>query len=279
MWFALKPGTLTPPPSLLSAFLWTGLVLLGYVTTIWLFSLWKKDASIMDIFWSLGFVLASLSYAFFLSQDGPRFWFAFLPVMLWGGRLALHIGIRAIGKPKDPRYQKWRREHGKIWWWRSFLQVFLLQGFLLWLISTPLLLLHKPSQAPIVGLVTLFGLALWTIGFVFESVADWQLTRFRADANNRGKVLNKGLWYYSRHPNYFGEAVLWWGFFVMALNTGGWWTFFSPVLMTWLLLKVSGVAMLDKLLVRTKPHYREYIETTNAFFPGPKKKSIAETPV
>jgi steroid 5-alpha reductase family enzyme len=228
----------------------------------------------VDIFWGTGFVIATWFY-FAQTPDGsePRRWLIATLVALWGLRLSVYIFRRNRGKGEDPRYAKWRAEAGPGWWWRSFFKVFLLQGVLLWVISIPLLAAQvSPSPA---RLILLDGLAtlLWGVGFFFEVVGDAQLARFKADPTNRGKVLSRGVWRYSRHPNYFGEAAMWWGYFLLAGAAGGWWTVFSPILMTFLLLRVSGVTLLERNLKQAKPQYREYIESTSEFIPWfPKRK-------
>lgn len=243
-----------------------------FVTSVWILSLVKRDAGIMDIFWGLGFIVVA-SFSFFL-VDGyeTRKILIITLTGIWGLRLALHIGIRSAGHPEDPRYLAWRVENGNSWWWRSFFKVFLLQGTVMWIVSLPLL---KALYSPEPGYLTLLdwaGISLWTIGFLVESVSDWQLTQFKKHPENKGKLYTSGLWKYTRHPNYFGEAVLWWGFVLIAFSTGGYYTIISPVLMTFLLMKVSGVTMMDKLLKETKSGYEDYIKTTNAFFPGIPKQ-------
>jgi steroid 5-alpha reductase family enzyme len=251
----------------------TGLaVILGLMTLLWLVSLALKNASIVDIFWGTGFVISGWLY-YALTPDGSpaRKLLIVLLVTIWGMRLSLHILLRNWGKPEDFRYQKWRRENGSRWWWKSFFNVFLLQGLLLWIISAPLLAAQFRSAPGRLALLDYLGAALWLVGFFFEAVGDYQLTRFRADPATKGTVLDSGVWRYTRHPNYFGDSAQWWGYYLVALAAGGWWTIFSPVLMTLLLLRVSGVALLEKSL-ETRPGYREYVERTSAFLPMPPRK-------
>ena len=258
--------------TLIQAYATTAGIILGFMTILWIASLILKNSSIVDIFWGTGFVIANWAY-FFLAPDGSpaRKWLISLLVTVWGLRLSFYILRRNWGKPEDFRYQKWREESGKIWWWKSFFQVFLLQGILLWIISAPLLAAHiYPGGA----LSVLDGLAIlvWAIGFFFEAAGDWQLARFKANPANRGKVMDTGVWRYTRHPNYFGDAAQWWAYYLVALAAGGWWTIFSPILMTTLLVRVSGVALLEKSL-DSRPGYREYIESTSAFIPWlPRKR-------
>jgi steroid 5-alpha reductase family enzyme len=187
-------------------------------------------------------------------------------------RLSLHILIRNWGRGEDFRYRKWRQEAGTAWWWQSLWRVFFLQGVLLWIISFPLLAAQRRSLPAHPTIFDLLGVAFWLVGFFFEAVGDYQLSRFRAKAENRGKVLDRGVWRYTRHPNYFGDAAQWWGYYLIAVAAGGLWSVFSPILMTFLLVRVSGAALLEKTLA-TRPGYREYVERTSAFIPWlPRRK-------
>ena len=252
----------------LNLFLAAGAVIFSFMILLWLVSLALKNSSIVDIFWGAGFVIAAWVYHF-LSPDGfvTRKILALALTSVWGLRLTIHILIRNWGKPEDFRYQKWRNETGKIWWIKSLFQVFLLQGALMWVISTPLLASQYGAKPAHLTILDFLGAALWIIGFFFEAMGDLQLTRFKSDPSNQGNLLNTGVWKYSRHPNYFGDAAQWWGFYLLAAAAGGWWTFFSPIIMTLFLIKVSGVAMLEKTLKNTKPGYQEYIQNTSAFIP------------
>lgn len=245
----------------------TGLIILALMVILWLVSLGLKNSSIVDIFWGTGFVIAAWVY-FILTPDGflPRKQLLVALVTLWGLRLTIHLLLRNWGKPEDFRYQKWRKESGSIWWWKSFFQVFLLQGLLMWAISTPLLAAQFRPLPSHLTILDYLGIVLWAFGFFFEAVGDAQLTHFRANPANKGTVLNRGVWRYTRHPNYFGDSAQWWGYYLMAASAGGWWTIFSPIIMTGLLLRVSGVALLEKTL-ETRPGYKEYSENTSAFIP------------
>jgi steroid 5-alpha reductase family enzyme len=259
---------------MLSIYANAALVILGLMIALWLISLLLKDSSIVDIFWGTGFVITAWFY-FFLTPDGfvARKWLIVILTTIWGLRLSIHILLRNWGHGEDYRYQQWRQEAGSNWWWRSFFKVFLLQGALMWIISAPLLAAQSnPNPARLIWLDYL-GAILWGIGFFFEAVGDWQLARFRANPDNKGKLLNSGLWYYTRHPNYFGDAAQWWGFYLIAAAAGGYWTIFSPIIMTLLLRRVSGVTMLEKSLKESKPGYKEYVETTNTFIPWFPHKS------
>lgn len=241
--------------------------ILAYVTLIWVFSLIKHDAGIVDIFWGLGFVGIASGVYWFESVNIPRQLVVLGLVWLWGLRLALHIMVRNWGKPEDWRYAKWRLENGTKWWWYSYFKVFLLQGGFMALIALPLVMVQfSPIPDDWTDWDTA-GLVLWGLGFFFEAVGDWQLLRFKRNDPHPNDVMNTGLWRYTRHPNYFGEAVLWWGFGCFAVAAGAWWTLMSPLVLTGLLLKVSGVAMLETGLKARRPAYAEYMAQTSAFFP------------
>jgi steroid 5-alpha reductase family enzyme len=237
-------------------------------TLLWLVSVALRDASIVDIFWGLGFVAIGWFYLATV-PDVPtgRGWLVCSLVTLWGLRLALHIGIRNAGTGEDFRYRKWRENAGTNFWWISYFKVFLLQGVLLWIVSSPLILAQL--DGPDIGRAALDVVAVvfWAVGFLFEVVADWQLMKFKREPANRGQILRSGLWSLSRHPNYFGEAVLWWGFGLLAFPTGGWLALLGPLMITFLLRRVSGVTMLDAALVDRRPGYSDYIRSTPAFFP------------
>lgn len=239
-----------------------------FMGCVWLLSLPTRNASLADIFWGPGFVLiAWLSFANTHGYLGRKLLLALLTTA-WGLRLALHIAWRNWGQGEDRRYQAWRAKRGASFWWVSLFSVFLTQALLLWVVSLSVQLGQAaPTPARFTGW-DLLGALIWTIGFLFEAVADWQLTRFKADPANRGRVMNRGLWRYSRHPNYFGESLMWWGIFAITLATPyGWWAIISPVVITFLLLKVSGVVLLEKDIGERRPEYREYRETTSAFLP------------
>lgn len=251
---------------------WGGLaVAVAAFSVLWALSLALKNAGIVDIFWGPGFVLVGAFYAITV-PGGPtlRGLVVLALVTMWALRLALHIGLRNIGAGEDFRYRKWRDEAGDNFWWISFFKVFLLQAVVLWIVSSPLLLAHTGGSDPI-GLIGALGVALWCCGFVYETVADWQLRRFKKDPANAGRVMRSGLWSLSRHPNYFGETVLWWGIGLLALPAGGWISLAGPVLITFLLLEVSGVALLDSEMVERRPGYADYISSTPAFIPLPRR--------
>lgn len=249
--------------------------IIGAMLLLWLLSLLLKNSSIVDIFWGLGFVIVNWIY-FTLTPDGfiSRKLLIGLLVSLWGLRLSTHIFLRNLGKPEDYRYQKWRKENGSQWWWKSFFQVFLLQGLLLWIISAPLLAAQFTSQPEHLTWSDFVGVIVWLVGFYFEAMGDYQLSQFLSKPENKGKIMNKGVWRYTRHPNYFGDSAQWWGYYLIAASAGGWWTIFSPIMMTFLLVRVSGVALLEKTM-ETRPGYKEYAEKTSAFIPWfPHKKQL-----
>jgi steroid 5-alpha reductase family enzyme len=252
----------------LSLYLITSLVILVLVTTLWLVSLALKNSSIIDIFWGAGFVISAWT-AFALTPEGfaGRKWLLVVLTSLWGLRLTLHILTRNWGKGEDFRYQVWRKEAGAAWWWRSFFKVFLLQGLLMWIIATPLLRAQISAMPAQLIFLDYLAILVWLVGFFFEVVGDWQLAQFKANPANKGKVLSSGVWRYTRHPNYFGDAAQWWAYYLMALAAGGWWTIFSPAIMTLLLMRVSGVTLLEKTLKDSKPGYKEYVESTSEFIP------------
>lgn len=243
-------------------------IILGCMTCLWVLSLAMKNASIADIFWGPGFVIVAwLTFYEAEGYLGRRLLICTL-VTVWGLRLGIHIARRNRGKGEDRRYQAWRASYGQRFWWVSLFTVFGVQGILLWVIS----LVTQAGQISVApGRLVWFdalGLFVWVAGFFFEAVGDWQLARFKADPANRGKVMNQGLWAYTRHPNYFGECLMWWGLFLIALAApGNVWTIISPLTITILLLKVSGVTLLEKSIVETRPKYRGYMESTSAFVP------------
>jgi len=253
--------------SIFEIYLFSILFVLVYMTIIWIASLMLRNSSIVDILWGAGFVFLQWIY-FALTPDGflGRKLLLGVMVTIWGLRLSLHILRRNWGKPEDFRYRKWRQEAGSQWWWKSYFKVFMLQGLLMWLISAPLLAAQfNPSPAKLI-LIDYLGMVIWGIGFFFETVGDLQLARFISNPTNKGKLMCSGVWRYTRHPNYFGDAAQWWGYFLVALSAGGWWTIYSPLLMTFLLVRVSGVAMLEKSM-SSKPGYEEYMQSTSPFIP------------
>ena len=177
---------------------------------------------------------------------------------------------RNWGEPEDYRYARMRERGGPTWPYRSLLSVFWGQAVLAWIISAPLLAGIDGRRD--LGILALVGIATWVVGLFFEAVGDWQLSLFKRNPENQGKVLDSGLWSTTRHPNYFGDFMIWWGLFLIAADAGGWWSIFGPIVMTVMLMRVSGVTLLERKLTRTRTGYDDYVRTTNAFFPGPKKR-------
>lgn len=243
--------------------------LLVLVTGLWLISLRMEDAGIVDIFWGPGIAAMAWWYAVDvgLASLGVKHWIFLGIVTLWAVRLGGYLAWRNLGKPEDYRYARMRKSAGNTWWWFSFFKVFFLQGMIIWTISSVFWLILNGSTEW--TWIDTAGLALWAIGFYFEAVGDWQLARFKSAPENKGKVLDMGLWRYTRHPNYFGDACVWWGYFLLALSLpDAWWFLFCPIYMTFLLLNISGVAMLEKDQSEKKADkYRTYIEQTSAFIP------------
>jgi steroid 5-alpha reductase family enzyme len=240
------------------------LVMLVLAAGVWLASLRRRDASIADICWGPGFVAIAWLYVALWQAWRPRPLVVAGMITVWGVRLAVHIARRHRGE--DPRYTAMRASHGDAFWWRSLIVVFWLQAAFLWFVAMPLLTIAA-FPAP-VAILDVVGAALFAIGFTFEAVGDGQLARFRSNPANRGRVLDTGLWRYTRHPNYFGDAVMWWGIYLIACATReGAMTILSPSLMTLLLLRVSGVTLLEQSLKLSKPGYADYIRRTSAFVP------------
>jgi steroid 5-alpha reductase family enzyme len=254
-------------------------VIAGAMVLLWLASLAAGDASIVDVFWGPGFVLVAWAvFAWVTAHDLPdggeahRLLLASL-VTVWGMRLGIYLGIRNLGKGEDYRYVAMREKAGTPFWLVSLGKVFLLQGLLMWVVSLPVQGGQLPSTPNGVGPLAFAGAAVWAVGLFCESVGDWQLARFKADPANRGRVMDRGLWRYTRHPNYFGDFLVWWGIYLVALERHGtWWTVAGPLLMSFLLLKGSGVAMLEKTITNRRPGYEEYIRRTSAFFPLPPRR-------
>ena len=241
-------------------------VLWGYMSLWFLISLLRKRNDVADVAWGLGFVLLAWT-SFFLSRgSGTRGALVGILVSAWGLRLAWHIHARNRGKAEDYRYLAWRREWGKWFYVRSYLQVYLLQGGLLFLIASPVLIING-SAGRTLGLLDGIGVAVWLGGFLFESVGDAELARFARDPLNKGKLLQTGLWRYTRHPNYFGEVAQWWGIWLVALGVpGGWFGIIGPLMITLLILKVSGIPMLEKKMAENLD-FAEYARRTSVFLP------------
>lgn len=246
------------------------------MTVGWLVSVWRRNVTIVDSLWGLGFVLVAVITFYVGIGFGGRRLLVLVLAACWGLRLALHLTWRNWGKAEDHRYGQWRENSGRPFWIVSLFKVFWMQALFLWIIS---LVLQKAQLSPAPALFTVLdivGALVWAVGFIFESVADWQLARFKADPANRSQVMDRGLWAWSRHPNYFGEFLIWWGFFLIALGTpGGWWTVASPIVVSIVLLKMTGVPLTEAALKTRRPGYADYIKRTSTFFPRPPKKEVS----
>ncbi len=248
-----------------SAFVFALGALLGLASAGWALSVIKHNVTLVDTLWPLMFWLAAASYAATTSA-GPRALLIVALAGVWALRLAIYLTWRNWGLPEDHRYQAIRARNEPGFTWKSLYLVFWLQAGLAWIISLPLL--GAVAGAAPLGLLDAAGLLLWATGLFFEAVGDWQLARFKADPANRGQVMDRGLWRYTRHPNYFGDFCIWWGFYLLAASAGAWWSIPGPLLMSLLLLKVSGVSLLEKDIGERRPAYAQYVRRTNAFFPG-----------
>lgn len=247
------------------------LIALGAVLLVaalaWVLSILINDVSFVDSLWSLFFLAIAIIFFVDASPESARSIIVLSLVAVWALRLSAHITIRNWGQPEDYRYREIRANNQPGFVVKSLYIVFGLQAVLAWIVAAPL----QPAiaSAASVGIIDMVAIALWLVGFAFESIGDYQLSRFKADPNSKGRVLDTGLWRYTRHPNYFGEFCIWWAFWLFAASAGAWWTIFAPLLMSFLLLRVSGVAMLERTISDRRPEYAEYVRNTNAFFPGP----------
>jgi steroid 5-alpha reductase family enzyme len=254
---------------MINALTHTSLIILGYVTMWFIISLIKKRNDVADIAWGLGFIVICF-YQLWTQPIHPISALVYSLVVLWGLRLAIHIGLRSVGKSEDFRYKKWREEWGNTFIVRSYLQVYVLQGFFMVLISLPILIV---STAPpqYFSAFTIIGLAVWLIGFFFEAIGDYQLSVFIKNKKSKSDIMQTGLWRYTRHPNYFGEVMVWWGIFIITLPFKyGIWGIISPLIITFLLLYVSGIPMLEAKY-KDNAQFQAYKNRTSAFFPMPPK--------
>ena len=243
------------------------------VTLLWGWSVRITNASIVDIFWGIGFVVVNTFYVFHLDKIEPRNLVLLILVAIWGLRLTIYLAYRNIGKGEDYRYQEFRKNYGeKRYWWFSYFQVFLLQGVLILIVSLPLFGVHYSDSSGQLFWLDYMAILTWIIGFIFEAGGDYQLYQFKKSQKNKEEILTKGFWKYTRHPNYFGDALVWWSYAMFSVAAGGYWQIIGAIVMTLLIIKVSGVALLEKTLKNTKPKYKEYVEKTNSFFPWFPKK-------
>lgn len=244
------------------------ILILLLMTLLWLLSLKLKNASIVDSFWGIGFIVLGIFY--YSNTDGfeVRKNIVLLLLIIWGLRLSIYILWRNWGKGEDYRYQQFRKDYGvERYWWISYFQVFILQGVLLWLISAPILAAQYFEPNLKLGFFDAFAIILWLVGFAFEAGGDYQLAKFKTNPNNKGKILTTGFWKYTRHPNYFGDASIWWAFGLFSIAVNSYVPLLSSILMSFLIVKISGVALLERSIKVAKPAYKDYIQNTNAFFP------------
>ena len=239
---------------------------------LWLLSIVLRDVSIVDPFWGLGFVVIAWLAAGLSSPVSSRVILIAILTTVWGIRLAIYLLWRNAGQGEDRRYAAMRTRHGRRFWWISLFTVFLLQTVLLWFVSLPIQYATVLNDNAPLGIIEASGIVLWLLGFFFETVGDWQLARFKGDPGNSGQVMDRGLWRYTRHPNYFGDFCVWWGLYIIAAGGGAWFTILSPLLMSALLLKVSGVSLLESNIEDRRPSYFDYQQKTSAFYPWWPKK-------
>jgi steroid 5-alpha reductase family enzyme len=256
---------------LVNTFFIAAIIIFCYMTGLFIIALIRKDNSIADIAWGLGFVIVAWSTLWIVGSFYPRQILACSLILIWGSRLSIRIFLRNRGRGEDPRYRKWREEWGRFFILRSYLQVFLLQGAILLINISPVLIINTTSDGNL-NILDVCGLLVWITGFVFESVGDYQLDRFLADSKNRGTIIDRGLWRYTRHPNYFGEITMWWGIFIIALSVPyGWIGFVGPLAITLMIVFVSGIPMTERLMEKT-PGFEEYRKRTSVLIPWFVKK-------
>ena len=249
----------------------SALALLVLMVGTWALSVRIRDVSIVDVAWGLGFVAVAIVAALTGDGDVSRRILLLVLTVVWGMRLALYIGARKAGHAgEDKRYTAMREKHGDArFTWVSLATIFLFQGLLVWVVSQ----VQQGSSAQDGGLGVLdwLGAGVWAVGVAFEAIGDAQLARFKADPANKGTVMDRGLWAWTRHPNYFGDFLVWWGFGLIAVSAGAWWGLAGPLVMTVLLTKVSGKDHLERSMSK-RPGYAEYVERTSGFVPLPPSR-------
>jgi steroid 5-alpha reductase family enzyme len=244
-----------------------GLIVFWYMLALFIVSLVRRDNSIVDIAWGPGILAITLATLWWWQPAGLRPVLVTVLVAVWALRLAAHLFFRNQGRGEDWRYAQLRRKWTSHFWLHSLFQIFFLQGVLLIVVALPVLWVNTLGGPHLTWLDWL-GFAVWLAGFAWEATADHQLSRFLQNPDNKGRVLSTGLWKYSRHPNYFGEIIQWWGIWLIALSVSqGWLTILGPLTITFLILKVSGVPLVE-IRQRENPEFREYATRTNAVFPG-----------
>lgn len=252
-------------PSIQTTYQAVALVICLYMSICFILSIIRKRNDIADTAWGIGFFIAACVPLYMYGVQSLQQIIVTLLVLIWGARLSIHIHMRNRHKGEDPRYLAWRQT----WKWfytRSFFQIYMLQGCLLILIVSPVLFIHTFASSEL-SIYTYVGIIVWLIGFFFESRGDTQLKKFIQNPDNRGKIMDQGLWAYTRHPNYFGEVTQWWGMFIIALSVPyGIYSIIGPLTITFLILKVSGIPMLEKSFIG-RPGWEEYKAKTSVFIP------------
>lgn len=252
-------------------------VVAGMMLCVWTVSLLSKDVSIVDLVWGAGFVVIAWVSFLITGLPTPQKWIIVGLASLWGLRLSGYLAWRNLGKPEDYRYREMREKHGSGFPLRSLFTVFGLQGMIMWIVSLPLQTGQIQNNQDRIGILAVLGMVLWCIGFLFESIGDWQLARFKSDPANAGQVMDRGLWRYTRHPNYFGDFLVWWGLYCVSFGRGtAWWSVIGPIVMSVFLMRVSGVTLLESSLKTRKKGYEAYIRRTHAFFPFPPKRETTQ---
>ncbi len=247
---------------------WSGAVVACGALLLWVASVRLRDASLVDPWWGPGFAAVAWT-AVAVAGPSPRGLLLAALTSAWGLRLGLHLARRRRGHGEDRRYAAMRAAHGERFWWVSLFTVFLLQGALMWIVSWPLQAGAALGRGAPLGILEAAGAVAFLLGLLFEAVGDAQLARFLADPASRGQVMDRGLWAWTRHPNYFGDFTVWWGLGLIALGAGAWWPLLGPAVMSFLLLRVSGVTLLESTIGARRPGYRAYAARTSAFFPWP----------
>lgn len=248
---------------------WNGAAVLGWMLLFWLMSIPLRNVAIVDLAWGLGFIIVANLTLILTGIEGISSWLLPLLTTIWGLRLSGYLYWRNHGKPEDKRYQAMRQHRGESFVFSSLWIVFGLQAVILWIVSLPLQIGIREA-VPRWHALHLLGILLWLFGFLFETIGDYQLARFLADPASQGRVMNRGLWRYTRHPNYFGDFLVWWGLYLVSIagtEVSTWWTIIGPLLMSFFLMRVSGVTLLESTLKTSRPGYAEYIRQTSAFFP------------
>lgn len=246
-------------------------VIVTYMTVWFVVAQALRRNDIADIAWGIGFIVLGVSVMISSKSVTRRGLLIMFLVIIWGVRLAYHVLVRNRGRSEDSRYKKWREGWGRHAVIRAYFQIFLLQGLLIVIISLPLTMVIKSAEYPI-GILDAFGVCIWLLGFAFETVGDYQLLKYKRDPANKGKIMTQGLWKYTRHPNYFGEVVLWWGLYIIALSVPqGWITILGPITITYLILGVSGIPLLEEKYIEN-PEFQIYKRRTSSLFPLPPRK-------